>query len=189
MFWSGWSSGSRCLNPACKRRLPVSFSAFAFRSARRAGGDVESPLRQLEHRLRPWVAYLILPLFALLNAGVSFSGTDSDAIIGNVPLGIVLGLFVGKQFGVFVMVWLLIRCGLCRMPEGGNWRQLYGVAGLTGIGFTMSLFIGSLAFEAGTHDGEIRIGVLMGSIVSAVIGYVLLRAAGQGQSSHRTSTA
>ncbi len=154
----------------------------------RSGGDAASPLRQLEHTLHPWVAYLILPLFALLNAGVGFSGAESDVVFGSVPLGIALGLFLGKQIGVFGMAWLLIRFGICRLPEGANWRQLYGVAVLTGIGFTMSLFIGGLAFEPGTHDSDVRIGVLIGSIASALVGYVLLRAAGR-ESAQRSSVA
>ncbi|MSO69404.1 MAG: Na+/H+ antiporter NhaA [Alphaproteobacteria bacterium] len=155
----------------------------------RSGGDAASPLRQLEQRLHAWVAYLILPLFALLNAGVSFSGAESGGVFGAVPLGIALGLFVGKQVGVFGMAWLLIRFGICRLPEGANWKQLYGVAVLTEIGFTMSLFIGGLAFEPGTHESDVRIGVLMGSIVSAVTGYVLLRAAGRNEGAHRSSMA
>jgi NhaA family Na+:H+ antiporter len=153
------------------------------------GADVASPLRELEHRLHPWVAFLILPLFALLNAGVSFAGANGGSVLGHVPLGIALGLFAGKQLGVFGMAWLLIRMGVCRLPEGASWAQLYGTAVLTGIGFTMSLFIGGLAFDTGSHDGEVRIGVLMGSIVSAVVGYFLLRASGRIQLSHCTSTA
>lgn len=154
------------------------------------GHESASPLRELEHRLHPWVAYLILPLFALLNAGVSFSGANGGSVLGNVPLGIALGLFLGKQLGVFGLAWLLIRMGACRMPEGANWVQLYGTAVLTGIGFTMSLFIGGLAFEPGSHDGEVRIGVLMGSIVSATVGYLLLRASSRhGPMVHGTSSA
>ena len=153
------------------------------------GGNPTSPLRELEHTLHPWVAYLILPLFALLNAGVSFAGAQGGSVFGDIPLGIALGLFIGKQAGVFGMAWLLIRMGACRMPEGASWAQLYGTAVLTGIGFTMSLFIGGLAFETGSHDGDIRIGVLMGSIVSAVVGYLLLRASGRGRVPHGSSTA
>ncbi len=156
--------------------------------ARRGAGD-RSPLRRMEHALHPWVAFMILPLFALLNAGVSFAGADANAVFGAVPLGIALGLFLGKQVGVFVLAGLLIRLGICRMPEGANWRQLYGVAVLTGIGFTMSLFIGGLAFEPGSHDSDVRIGVLMGSIASALVGYVLLRSTGGPIPAHRTSTA
>ena len=143
----------------------------------RPKGDEPSPLRHLEHALHPWVAYLILPLFAFANAGVSFAGIDADVVFGTVSIGIALGLFVGKQFGVFGIVWLTVKLGLARLPEGSTWSSIYGVALLTGIGFTMSLFIGSLAFERGAFDqlAATRIGVLAGSLVSATAGYLLLR--------------
>lgn len=142
---------------------------------KREGGP--SPLRQLEHSLHPWVAYLILPLFAFANAGVSFAGIDADALVGTVSIGIAVGLFLGKQLGVFGLVWLTVRLKLASLPEGSTWRSIYGVALLTGIGFTMSLFIGSLAFERGAFDhlAATRVGVLAGSILSAVAGYLLLR--------------
>ena len=127
----------------------------------------------------PWVAYLILPLFAFANAGVSFSGIEADALFGPVSIGIAVGLFVGKQLGVFGVVWVAVKLGLASLPQGGNWRSVYGIALLTGIGFTMSLFIGSLAFERGAFDhlAATRVGVLAGSIVSATAGYLLLRGA------------
>ena len=139
----------------------------------------QSPLRHLEHSLHPWVAYLILPLFAFANAGVSFSGIEADALFGPVSIGIAVGLFVGKQLGVFGVVWVAVKLGLASLPQGGNWRSVYGIALLTGIGFTMSLFIGSLAFERGAFDhlAATRVGVLAGSIVSATAGYLLLRGA------------
>ena len=138
-----------------------------------------SPLRHLEHSLHPWVAYLILPLFAFANAGVSFSGIEADALFGPVSIGIAVGLFVGKQLGVFGVVWVAVKLGLASLPQGGNWKTIYGIALLTGIGFTMSLFIGSLAFERGAFDhlAATRVGVLAGSIVSATAGYLLLRGA------------
>lgn len=143
----------------------------------RPKGEEPSPLRHLEHALHPWVAYLILPLFAFANAGVSFAGVDPDALLGPVSIGIALGLFVGKQLGVFSVVWLAVKLKVARLPDGATWMSVYGVALLTGIGFTMSLFIGSLAFERGAFDQVVatRIGVLAGSVLSATAGYVLLR--------------
>ena len=134
------------------------------------------PLKHLEHVLHPWVAYMILPLFAFVNAGVSFAGMSWDLLTEGVPLGVALGLFVGKQVGVFLTCAFLIVLGWARMPAGSNWASLYGVSVLTGIGFTMSLFIGSLAFESagyGYHAG-VRAGVLIGSALSAVFGYAVL---------------
>jgi len=106
-----------------------------------------SPLQELEHSLHPWVAFFILPLFAFVNAGVNVTQISFAQIAGSVPLGIMLGLFVGKQLGVFGFSWLAIKFKLARLPEGSNWIKLYGISVLTGIGFTMSLFILSLAFE------------------------------------------
>jgi NhaA family Na+:H+ antiporter len=136
-----------------------------------------SPLRHLEHSLHPWVAYLILPVFAFANAGVSFAGIDSSALLGSVSIGIAVGLFIGKQLGVFGVVWLAVKLKLAKLPQGSNWLAIYGVALLTGIGFTMSLFIGSLAFERGAFDhlAATRVGVLAGSILSALAGYIILR--------------
>ena len=149
--------------------------AFCIPLEGRNGASMTSPLRDLEHRLHPWVAYAILPIFAFFNAGVDLRGLSADIVFGPLSLGIALGLFVGKQIGVFAIAWGLIRFGICRMPDGASFTQLYGTAVLTGIGFTMSLFIGGLAFEGGEHDAEVRIGVLMGSIVSAFLGYAVLR--------------
>jgi Na+:H+ antiporter, NhaA family len=130
----------------------------------------DPPLLRLEHALRPWVIYLIMPVFALANAGVSFAGLTTAAFADPVMLGIAAGLFVGKQLGVFGAAWLAIRAGVAAMPGGAGWRGLYGVSVLTGIGFTMSLFIGSLAFPAGDQDASVRLGVLAGSVLSAVAG-------------------
>lgn len=145
--------------------------------------NTSSPLRHLEHSLHPWVAYLILPLFAFANAGVSFAGISTDALFGPVSIGIATGLFLGKQLGVFGVVWLTVKLKLASLPKGSNWLAVYGVALLTGIGFTMSLFIGSLAFERGAFDqlAATRVGVLTGSVLSATAGYLLLRRAFDSQ--------
>jgi NhaA family Na+:H+ antiporter len=137
----------------------------------------QSPLRVLEHDLHPSVAYVILPLFAFANAGLSLKGINLASILTPVTLGVVAGLFVGKQLGVFGGAWLATRLGLAERPAGMSWSALYGVALLAGIGFTMSLFIGSLAFEHDGHEhlSDVRLGILVGSIVSAFAGYAVLK--------------
>ena len=137
--------------------------------------DVEPPLKRLEHALHPWVAFGVLPAFAFANAGVSLSGLSLGSFLDPLPLGILLGLFLGKQIGVLGAVWLGVRAGLCRLPSGVTWLQIYGVALLAGIGFTMSLFIGTLAFADPSYSAGIRLGVLGGSILSATLGYLVLR--------------
>ena len=134
------------------------------------------PLDALEHALHPWVAYGILPLFAFANAGVSLQGLSLSSLAEPVPLGIALGLFVGKQVGIFGIAAALIATGLVRMPKGIGWGSLYGMSLLCGIGFTMSLFIGALSFDASHADLLVanRIGILAGSLVSAVAGYAVL---------------
>jgi len=135
-----------------------------------------SPLMQLEHMLHPYVAFLILPLFAFANTGISFTGLSPQSLLHPVPLGIAAGLLIGKQVGVFGFTWLAIKLGLGKLPEGAGWMPLYGIAALCGIGFTMSLFISSLAAEQiGTGMMvDDRLGILCGSLLSAVIGYLVL---------------
>ena len=142
-------------------------------------GDDQSPARHLEHTLHPWVAFAVLPIFAFANAGVSFLGMGLGTITNGVPLGIILGLFFGKQIGVFGMVALARMLRIAQLPEGTTWLQVYGVAVLCGIGFTMSLFIGTLAFEHGNFDllGGVKIGVLIGSLLSAATGVLILHLA------------
>jgi NhaA family Na+:H+ antiporter len=142
---------------------------------RNKAGD-SSPLTELEHMLHPYVAFLILPLFAFANTGISFEGLTPQSLLHPVPLGIAAGLLIGKQVGVFGFTWLAVRLGLGRLPEGAGWLSLYGVAALCGIGFTMSLFISSLAAEQiGTAMMvDNRLGILGGSVLSAVIGYLVL---------------
>ena len=135
----------------------------------------QSPLRELEHLLHPWVAYLVMPAFAFANAGVSFSGIAAADLFAGVPLGIALGLFLGKQLGAFGAAWLAIRAGWARMPDGADWPMLYGTCMLAGIGFTMSLFIGTLAFELASYAAPVRLGVLAGSALSGIAGYLVLR--------------
>ena len=150
-------------------------TAFAIPMRGNDGDDEHSsPLRWLEHVLHPWVAFGVLPAFAFANAGVSLAGMTLAAVVEPVTLGIALGLVVGKQLGVFGAIWLSVKAGLGRMPEGANWAQLYGVALLCGIGFTMSLFIGGLAFDDPLRGAQVRIGVLGGSILAAVAGAALL---------------
>ena len=134
-------------------------------------------MRELEHDLHPSVAYVILPLFAFANAGVNL-GSVGASVLHPVPLGIATGLFLGKQLGVFGACWLAIRLGFAKLPEGVDWRRLYGAALLCGVGFTMSLFIATLAFEGGAagYLGMDRLGILTGSLLSAVAGYFWLRA-------------
>ena len=135
----------------------------------------ESPLKHLEHGLLPYVAFAIMPIFAFANAGVSLEGIGMETVLSPLPLGIALGLLIGKQVGVFGMVWIAVKTNLARLPEGTSFKQIYGVACLAGIGFTMSLFIGTLSFDDPARAAEVRIGVLSGSILSALIGYVVLR--------------
>ncbi len=139
-------------------------------------GDDHSPSRHLEHILHPWVAFGVLPLFAFANAGLTLAGVGIDDVTGTVSTGIVLGLFIGKQAGVFGMTALVVGLGLAKKPEGANWAMLYGIALLCGVGFTMSLFIGSLAFEHGgfSNIAALKIGVISGSVASAFCGWLVL---------------
>jgi NhaA family Na+:H+ antiporter len=136
----------------------------------------ESPLHRIEHGIAPWVAFLIVPLFGFANAGVSLDGMSADDILAPLPLGIAAGLFVGKQAGIFGAVWLSVRFGIAARLRGATWLQVYGLATLCGIGFTMSLFIGALAFpeDPGLVEAA-KIGILLGSFASAVTGFLILR--------------
>ena len=134
-------------------------------------------LRNLEHMLHPWVAFGILPVFAFANSGISLAGISLSSLFLPVPMGIWMGLFFGKQFGIFAITWLTIRLGIAKMPPGSNWLQLYAVSMIAGIGFTMSLFIGMLAFEDASLSLYKTLGVLVGSSLSAICGYILMRLA------------
>src|SRR5262245_16310062 len=136
-----------------------------------------SLLEQLEESLHPWVAFAVLPLFAFANAGVSLQGLSLAKLMEPVPLGIAAGLFPGKMIGILGATWLAVSAGLAQKPADATWAQIAGIAVLGGIGFTMSLFIGMLAFPDPAHAAQLRLGVLAGSLVSAVVGYLALRLA------------
>ncbi len=126
--------------------------------------------------LHPWIAFGVLPIFAFANAGVSFAGFSWNMILAPVPLGIALGLVVGKQLGVFGFMATAIKFGWARLPDGVSLQQLYGLACITGIGFTISLFIGNLAFDGAQQIEAVKMGVMLGSAISGVAGYLILRA-------------
>ena len=132
-------------------------------------------IEQLEEALHPWVAFAILPLFAFANAGVSLQGLSLAKLAEPVPLGIALGLFLGKPLGIFAATWLAVAARLAPRLQGASWAQVLGVGMLGGIGFTMSLFIGMLAFSEPAHAAQLRLGVLSGSLLSALAGFVVLR--------------
>lgn len=136
--------------------------------------DSPSPLHKAEHSLHPWVAFMVLPVFAFANAGLSFAELSASAVFAPVTLGIALGLFVGKPVGVLLMSVIAVRTGIARLPAGVTWMQVVGVAWLTGVGFTMSLFIGGLAFTDPNTLNEVRLGVLAGSLASAIAGCAVL---------------
>jgi NhaA family Na+:H+ antiporter len=137
--------------------------------------EAVSPLARLEHLLHPWTSYLIVPLFALANAGVSISSsTLREALTSGVTLGVVVGLVVGKTVGVTVFTWAATRTGITRLPDGVRWRHLVGVAALAGIGFTVSLFISSLAFERPELQDAAKLGILAASLLAGLLGALLL---------------
>jgi NhaA family Na+:H+ antiporter len=139
----------------------------------------DSPLHRLENGLHPWVAFLIVPVFGFANAGVSLAGLGLDDVLSPLPLGIAAGLFLGKQIGVLAAVWLCTRLGIASRPGNASWTQIYGTALLCGIGFTMSLFIGGLAFSDPLLIDEVKIGVFGGSLLSGLVGFAVLRFAAE----------
>lgn len=150
--------------------------AIPFESTPGAPDSQTSPLHRLEHGLHPWVAFVIVPLFGFANAGVDVRGLGVDQLFAPLPLGIAAGLFLGKQIGIFGSVWLSVKLGIAGKLRGATWLQIYGVAMLCGIGFTMSLFIGGLAFpDDALLVEEAKIGILMGSLAAALIGFAVLR--------------
>ena len=135
-----------------------------------------SPVKKLEHDLHHIVAFIVLPIFAFANSGINLQGMTADQLFHTVPMGIAFGLFVGKQVGIFFFCMLFIKLKIAKLPEGMSWMSLYGTSALCGIGFTMSLFIGSLAFkDAGTIMFDERLGIILGSLISGFVGYFILR--------------
>lgn len=145
----------------------------------RGKASTESPLHRLEKSLQPWVAFFIMPLFALANAGLELDGLTSDILFDSVVLGTALGLFIGKQIGVCFFTWAVIKLGWAKLPKNTDWLQIYAVAILCGIGFTMSLFLGTLTFQRINPDYliEVRLGVLIGSLLSGLMGSAMLQLA------------
>lgn len=138
-----------------------------------------SPLNRCMHFLHPWVSFLVLPLFAFTCAGVSLGGVTVGGLLQPLPLGVMMGLFIGKQVGIFGSTWLLVKMRIVGKPEGASWRQIYGVSVIAGIGFTMSLFISLLAFDDVQAQEMAKLGVIVGSLLSAVWGAVVLRMPGK----------
>ncbi|TDJ01448.1 MAG: Na+/H+ antiporter NhaA [Candidatus Dadabacteria bacterium] len=149
---------------------------LAFAIPLRTKEDEPCPLREMEHSLHPWIAFGIMPIFAFANAGVSLEGMSFGSLFEPIPIGIALGLFLGKQAGVFGFSLAAVKLGLAKLPSDINWRMIYGTSVLCGIGFTMSLFISTLAFDSSITDdaASARIGILVGSFISAIAGYLIL---------------
>lgn len=142
---------------------------------RKEGTTGKSITEQLEHNLHPWVSFLVLPVFGFANAGVPFGNMSFQDLLDPVMLGIAGGLFFGKQIGVFVLTFVVVKLGFSSKPARASWTQIYGVSLLAGVGFTMSLFIGGLAFNDSEYQATVRLGVLIGSFVSAIVGFLVLR--------------
>ncbi|MGJ8679675.1 Na+/H+ antiporter NhaA [Paraglaciecola sp.] len=145
---------------------------------------------QIEHGLHPWIAFFVLPIFAFANAGVSLIGVSSDELFTSISFGIIAGLFIGKQFGIFAACWVAVKLKLCKLPENSTWGQLYGVCLLCGVGFTMSLFIGTLAFEEQglAYLTQVKVGVLVGSLLSAIAGAFMISRSSSKIANERINT-
>ena len=170
--------------------VAVAFAAIVPVTPRRQDG--QSPLKEAMHDLHPYVAYIVLPIFAFAKAGVVLGGVSLDQMLAPLVVGVALGLFVGKQIGVFGFAWLATRMGVGQRPSGASWMQLYGVACLCGVGFTMSLFIGALAFPGAIDSPEqveVKLGVLAGSILSALVGAAVIGASRRGKTSDAQASA
>jgi NhaA family Na+:H+ antiporter len=152
---------------------PERFAAISALS--RTLDAANSPIQRFEHMVHPWVAFGIVPVFALFNAGVAIDASAIQALLFPVPLGIIAGLVIGKPAGIVVASWLAVQSGLATLPRGVSWRHIWGTAWLAGIGFTMALFISGLAFTDSGLDSQAKLGILLGSLVSAILGISILR--------------
>jgi NhaA family Na+:H+ antiporter len=146
----------------------------ALHTLERAAERVQTPLQRMEHSLHPWVTFAVMPVFALANAGVSLGGTGSGGMISTVPLGILLGLVLGKPIGVTLAAWLAVRSGIASLPSGVTWQHVIGAGWLGGIGFTMALFIAGLAFPDADRLAAAKLGILGASFIAGIVGYILL---------------
>ena len=147
----------------------------ALHALNRANEDVEPPLQEMEHALHPWVVFVIMPVFALANAGVVLGEDFAATLLSPVSLGIVAGLLLGKQFGITLFAWLAVKSGISEMPAGVTWLHIYGVGWLGGIGFTMSLFISDLAFADSPLLDVAKLGLLTASLIAGVTGWLIIR--------------
>ena len=166
------------------RRVPSGEEHEALHSLEVGTERVDSPLLRMEHGLLPWITYGVMPVFALANAGVPFGADPVGALTAPVTLAVLLGLVLGKQIGVAGFAWVAVRAGVAHLPDRVSWRQIFGIACLCGIGFTMSIFIGGLAFEGPLLD-QAKMGILAGSLVSGLLGWAVLRGAGTGDAAGR----
>ncbi len=158
-------------------------------AGRKAPRDHSSPLKRLEHAIQPWVAFAIVPVFGFANAGVSFADMMPADMISPLPVGIALGLFLGKQIGIFGAIWAMVRLDAADAPAHATWRQIWGMATICGIGFTMSLFIGALAFAEGSGAMDaVKVGVLAGSLLSGLGGWLILAGASPQRSADAPQT-
>ncbi len=146
----------------------------------------QPPLLRIEHHLHPWITFFILPMFAFVNAGIEIPHNITELISSKVSIGVILGLFIGKQLGIFTFTYLAVKSKLCTLPKGINWRMIYGISILGGIGFTMSMFINSLAFKNYLFINQAKVGILISTLISSIFGIIVLRASLYGRKKETT---
>ncbi|WP_052365563.1 Na+/H+ antiporter NhaA [Halotalea alkalilenta] len=178
LWWFVLQSGVHATLAGVALAMTIPMTAY------RGGRESHSPLEQLEHRLAPWVGFLIVPLFGFANAGVSFAGFTLDMLLNPVLLGIACGLFFGKQIGIFLTIRLCVALGITQRPDGSSWAQVYGLSLLCGIGFTMSLFVNLLAFDSEALQEAAKVGVFAGSLAAGLLGWAALRLTSSSKAQH-----